>query len=433
MSQRRTRPIGARRRQRLAVRSKRDATDPPLMPLQDERFVGGPREGMAERGARAARDRIGRIGATPSEEGLRPIIADGRCPEQVLAAPQAARLAWGHEHEHCRLALPLAVLVVMLPSSRADARGRRRGHARRCRSPACASSTRRPRRTTAPSAPASIRITRGCPTAPPATSPRSPMPSSSTRPSAGSCPTRKRRLPSCKGGSRRTAPSVNVAGTNDPKSPSARIYNTTQGLVALHALGVKPKYDPLPVFEQVMKADYKDLPPYSTSFFPLAYRAAGKTWPREFDRRVRALMVQADDGYLNDHIAATFHAAHYYALLGEPTPKAEAIVKRALRDQKRGRQLAAQSAGPRPPRHIRRRLYAEAPRRRLGRVPQGHRPGGPVGSELPQQGRRLRPLPRQPVRRRRDLFPGGHAGDGGIPEAGRPAARLIRSCSAGGT
>jgi geranylgeranyl transferase type-2 subunit beta len=127
---------------------------------------------------------------------------------------------------------------------------------------------------------------------------------------------------------------VNVAGTNDPRTPSARVYNTTQGLVALHALGVKPRYDPVPVFEQVMKGDYKDLPPYSTSFFPLAYRAAGKLWPREFDRRVRALMVQADDGYLNDHVAATFHAAHYYALMGEPTPRAGAIVKRMLRDQK---------------------------------------------------------------------------------------------------
>jgi geranylgeranyl transferase type-2 subunit beta len=127
---------------------------------------------------------------------------------------------------------------------------------------------------------------------------------------------------------------VNVAGTNDPKTASARVYNTTQGLVALHALGVKPKHDSLPVFAEVMKGDYKDLPPYSTSFFPLAYRAAGATWPKEFDRRVRALMVQADDGYLNDHIAATFHAAHYYALMGEPTPRADAIVKRALRDQK---------------------------------------------------------------------------------------------------
>jgi geranylgeranyl transferase type-2 subunit beta len=126
----------------------------------------------------------------------------------------------------------------------------------------------------------------------------------------------------------------NIEGSNKPESPAARIYNTTQGIVALHALGVRPKYDPLPVFEQVMRRDYTELPAYSTSFFPLAYRAAGVAWPQEFDRRVRALMVQSDDGYLNDHIAATFHAAHYYSLLGEPTPKAEAIVRRTLHDQK---------------------------------------------------------------------------------------------------
>jgi geranylgeranyl transferase type-2 subunit beta len=127
---------------------------------------------------------------------------------------------------------------------------------------------------------------------------------------------------------------INIAGTYDPRSPSACIYNTTQGLVALHALGIPPKHDPLPVFEQVMQRDYVALPPYSTSFFPLAYRSVGKSWPEEYDRRIRALMVQSDDGYLNEHIAATFHAVHYYSLLGEPTPKAEAIVRRTLRDQK---------------------------------------------------------------------------------------------------
>ena len=42
---------------------------------------------------------------------------------------------------------------------------------------------------------------------------------------------------------------VNVKGTADPKSPQARAYNTTQGLVALKALGLKPRYDPLPVFD----------------------------------------------------------------------------------------------------------------------------------------------------------------------------------------
>jgi geranylgeranyl transferase type-2 subunit beta len=127
---------------------------------------------------------------------------------------------------------------------------------------------------------------------------------------------------------------VNSKGTMDPKAPLARLYNTTQGLVALHALGAKPKHDPLPVFAEVLKEDYKSLPPYTTSFFPLAYLALGKPFPAEADRKVRSLLVQAEDGYMNNHIAATFHLAHYYRLLGEPTPHADAILKRALRDQK---------------------------------------------------------------------------------------------------
>jgi prenyltransferase beta subunit len=127
---------------------------------------------------------------------------------------------------------------------------------------------------------------------------------------------------------------VNVQGTVDPKSAQGRVYNTTQGLVALHALGASPWYDPRPVFAAVLKEDYKGLPAYSTSFFPLAYRAYGSPFPPDADRKLRATMVQAEDGYLHDHIAATFHAVHYYRLLGEATPKAEAIRTRVLREQK---------------------------------------------------------------------------------------------------
>jgi osmoprotectant transport system ATP-binding protein len=43
---------------------------------------------------------------------------------------------------------------------------------------------------------------------------------------------------------------------------------------------------------------------------------------------------QAEDGYLGDHVAAAFHMAHFYRLIGEPTPKADRIVARVLRDQK---------------------------------------------------------------------------------------------------
>jgi geranylgeranyl transferase type-2 subunit beta len=125
-----------------------------------------------------------------------------------------------------------------------------------------------------------------------------------------------------------------VKGGVDPKSAQARVYNTTQGLVALRALGAKPRHDPLPVFAAVLEGDYKNLPAYSTSFFPLAYEAHGKPFPPGADRKLRATMVQAEDGYLHDHIAATFHAVHYYRLLKEETPKASAILARVLRDQK---------------------------------------------------------------------------------------------------
>jgi geranylgeranyl transferase type-2 subunit beta len=127
---------------------------------------------------------------------------------------------------------------------------------------------------------------------------------------------------------------VNVAGTVDPKSPAGRAYNTTMALMALRALGTKPKYDPLPVFDLVLKADYKDLPAYMTSFFPLAYLTSGKPIPADADKKIKALMVQDEDGYLHEHIAATFHAAHYYRLINEPVPKAEAMLRRVLRDQK---------------------------------------------------------------------------------------------------
>lgn len=126
----------------------------------------------------------------------------------------------------------------------------------------------------------------------------------------------------------------NVRGTVDPKSAQARVYNTTQGLVALHALGTRPRHDALAIFAAILQGDHRTLPAYSTSFFPLAYQAYGKPFPPEADRAIRALMVQAEDGYLHDHIAATFHAVHYYRLMGEATPKAEAILARVVRDQK---------------------------------------------------------------------------------------------------
>src|SRR5579863_7068559 len=127
---------------------------------------------------------------------------------------------------------------------------------------------------------------------------------------------------------------ANTAGTVDPKSAQGRVYNTTMALMVLHGLGVKPKYDPLPVFAKVMEKDYKNLPAYSSSFFPLAYRLAGAKMPAGADQAMRGTMIQADDGYLNDHVAATFHAVHYDKLLNVQTPKADLILKRCLSEQK---------------------------------------------------------------------------------------------------
>jgi prenyltransferase beta subunit len=127
---------------------------------------------------------------------------------------------------------------------------------------------------------------------------------------------------------------VHTAGTVDPKSAQGRVYNTTMAMMALHGLDSRPAYDPLPVFAKVMEKDYKNLPAYSSSFFPLAYRLAGKEMPKGADEAMRATMIQAEDGYLNDHVAATFHAVHYDLLFGVKTPKADLILKRTLKDQK---------------------------------------------------------------------------------------------------
>ena len=70
-------------------------------------------------------------------------------------------------------------------------------------------------------------------------------------------------------------------------------------------------------------------------FLPAGVSGARQADPaRRRPQDPRRRWSQAADGYLHDHVAATFHAAHYYRLIGEPTPKAEAIVARMLRDQK---------------------------------------------------------------------------------------------------
>lgn len=126
-------------------------------------------------------------------------------------------------------------------------------------------------------------------------------------------------------------------GSMDQTGPLAKLYNTVQAVVSLRILGVSPRFDPMPVIEYFFKnGEFTELPLYTTSFFPLFFCAAGKKMPDFIDNRMRDYIIreQKEDGYLQDHVASTFHAAHYFRLMGEATPKADAMVNRVLHDQK---------------------------------------------------------------------------------------------------
>lgn len=126
-------------------------------------------------------------------------------------------------------------------------------------------------------------------------------------------------------------------GSMDMNSPLAKLYNTVQGTLALKLLGKSPLYDPMPVIDYFFQdGQFKDLPLYTTSFFPLFFTVLGQKMPGNIDEKMRAYILneQKEDGYLQDHVASTFHAAHYFRLTGRPTPRAAEMVERTLRDQK---------------------------------------------------------------------------------------------------
>src|SRR4051812_43988084 len=55
---------------------------------------------------------------------------------------------------------------------------------------------------------------------------------------------------------------INIPGPVDPKPAQARVYNTPQALVALHALAPRPLFKPLRVFKEILQQDYKTLPAF---------------------------------------------------------------------------------------------------------------------------------------------------------------------------
>ena len=130
---------------------------------------------------------------------------------------------------------------------------------------------------------------------------------------------------------------VNLGGTMNPDDPLAVLYNTTQGVVALRALGQRPKIDPSPVMARYFENDgYRKLPWYTTSFFPLFYAAQERPFPDTYRDALSAYLTshQAADGYVQDHVAATFHLAHFFRLIERPVPRSAEMVRRVLHDQK---------------------------------------------------------------------------------------------------
>ena len=129
---------------------------------------------------------------------------------------------------------------------------------------------------------------------------------------------------------------ANHAGTMKPDSDLAILYNTVQGVVALRALGAKPSIDPVRVMDRFFAGDtFTKLPWYTTSFFPLFYAALDAPFPEHQKTALSRWQLdhQADDGYLGDHIAATFHLVHYLRLIQQPVPKADRMLARVISDQ----------------------------------------------------------------------------------------------------
>ena len=62
---------------------------------------------------------------------------------------------------------------------------------------------------------------------------------------------------------------------------------------------------------------------------------SGLAAPAYIDDKMRVYLFreQKEDGYLSNHVASTFHAAHYFRLIGQPIPKAQAMAARVIKDQ----------------------------------------------------------------------------------------------------
>ena len=114
---------------------------------------------------------------------------------------------------------------------------------------------------------------------------------------------------------------VNQGGKMDPQSDLAVLYNTVQGVVALRALGQRPQIDPARCrIDSSPAMRSRNCPGTRPVSFRCSTPLLGKPFPEPYDQALHDLQVrsQGEDGYLGDHVAASFHMAHYFRLIGQP-------------------------------------------------------------------------------------------------------------------
>jgi hypothetical protein len=81
---------------------------------------------------------------------------------------------------------------------------------------------------------------------------------------------------------------MSQGGDWNPASNLSVLYSTVQAVVALRALGERPKIDPVKVMDRFfVDKVFQKLPWYGTSFFPLFYASLGKPFPEQYDQALR--------------------------------------------------------------------------------------------------------------------------------------------------
>ena len=129
---------------------------------------------------------------------------------------------------------------------------------------------------------------------------------------------------------------MSKGGTWDPKSDLAVLYSTVQAVVALRARRTAENRSSQGHGPLLRRQSVSEAAVVHNELLPAFLRSPGKAVSGTVQPGpARAASPQPEGRWLpGDHVAATFHMAHYFRLIGQSTPKAAQMVRRVLRDQK---------------------------------------------------------------------------------------------------